>query len=341
MVSAVSDALSVQQRREAQAAPAGLSASGTPAKERAKSGVDLPQWRMESYRRWAAIGQGQHQVAAAQTGAQVLRQAQTQLSLLQRQVDQALRQGEGNGNGQAMAQQRDKLLNLTAEYRGKTLVDHQLNLVTSKQSPAPRQYAIKGTDLAAAKPRDERITVQFGEQRAEFTLPGQADAKQVLTALRDGLAGVGVQVQVGRDGRPVLMLDQQQQKVLDGGLWLSGQGQRLPAGDGVLMKTQEVYPWADPREWRFESLDQLKQAQAKIRKTLNKVESQLSELDGLQATVSARLDKIRRHTGTGDVDTVMADLNRELARSPFASQVAALMAQANLSRSQVTDLLRA
>ncbi len=338
MVSAVSDTLSVQQRRQAQAAPAGALGHAAEGKSAGKAGVNVPQWRMESYRRWAAVGQGQHQVAAAQTGAHVLRQAKTQLALLQRQVDQAIRQGDGNG--QAMAQQRDRLLTLKAEYRGKPLLDHQLNLVRAQQSPAPRQYAIKGADLSAAKPRDERITVQLGDQRGEFVLPGKGDTDRVMGALKEGLAGLGIKVQRGKDGRPVLLLDAKQQTQLEGGLWMAGQGQRLPAGDGVMVKTQEVYPWADPREWRFDSQEQLKQAQAKIRKTLNKVETQLSELDTLQTTVSARLDKIRRHTGTGDVDGVLAELHRDLSRSPFASQVGALLAQANLSRSQVTDLLR-
>ncbi|MBY5920027.1 hypothetical protein [Ferrimonas balearica] len=338
MVSAVSDTLSVQQRRQAQAAPAGAVAHSAEGKSTSKAGVSVPQWRMESYRRWAAVGQGQHQVAAAQTGAQVLRQAKTQLSLLQRQVDQAIRQGDGNG--QAMAQQRDRLLMLKAEYRGKPLLDHQLNLVRGQQGPAPRQYAIKGADLSAVKPRDERIAVQLGDQRSEFVLPGEGNSDRVMAALKDGLSGLGIQVKRGQDGRPVLLLDAKQQTQLEGGLWMAGQGQRLPAGDGVVVKTQEVYPWADPREWRFDGQEQLKQAQAKIRKTLNKVDTQLSELDNLQATVSARLDKIRRFTGTGDVDSVLAELNRDLARSPFASQVGALLAQANLSRSQVTDLLR-
>ncbi|ADN76508.1 conserved hypothetical protein [Ferrimonas balearica DSM 9799] len=339
MVSAVSDTLSVQQRRQAQSAPISEAGAGLAGKDKTKSGVALPQWRMESYRRWASVGQGQHQVAAAQTGAQVLRQAKSQLTLLERQVEQALRQGGGDSQG--MSQQRDRLLNLNAEYRGAPLIDQQLNLIRGKKGAAPRQYAIKGADLAAAKPRDERVSVQFGDKRTEFMLPGGVESDRVMGALKSGLSELGIQVQRGSDGRPVLVLDKAQQVQLEGGLRMAGQGQRLPAGDGVNIKTQEVYPWADPREWRFESLDQLKQAQAKIRKTLNKVESQISELDSLQAAVSARLDKIRRHTGTGDVDSVMAELNRELARSPFSSQVGALLAQANLSRSQVTDLLRA
>ncbi|MBY5991971.1 hypothetical protein [Ferrimonas balearica] len=338
MVSAVSDALSVQQRRQSQPAQAGgVPTEGGPRKA-TKKGVALPQWRTESYRRWAAVGQGQHQVAAAQTGAQVLRQAKTQLSQLKRQVDLALR--DGGGNAAAMGQLRDKVSGLKAQYRGQTLLDHQLNLVRGEQGAAPRHYAIKGADLAASKPRDERLTAQFGQQRSEFVLPGNVDSTKVTDALKQGLSGLGIEVRQGADGRPVLMIASDQQAKLEGGLWMSGQGQRLPAGDGVAVKTQEVYPWQDPREWRFDSPEQLKQAQAKIRKTLSKVEAQLGELESIQAKVSQRLDKIRRHTGTGQVDELLQDLNRDLQRSPFASQVGALLAQANLSRAQVSDLLK-
>ncbi|GAA4888611.1 hypothetical protein [Ferrimonas pelagia] len=344
MVSAVSDPLSVRQRQQSAPTAASSSAAPTPGSSKAKGkgrGVAVPKWRLESYRRWAQVGQGQHQVAAAQTGAQALKQAKGQLEGLQRQINSAL-QGKSSSDGGQMSASRDRLSQQSVSYRGQTLVDRQFNLVGRHSQAAPRQFALKGTDLTASKPRDEQLNIQLGKERAQIDLPAGADREALARILNDGLSAIGLGARLGRDGQVMLMLNEQQAAMLDGGLWMSGQGARLPAGQAVPVKTQEVLPWQDPREWQFDNNAQLRQSQAKLLKTLNKVDAQLAQLEAVQQTINHRLAKVNRASQASAevMEKASQELQQAMDRSPFRTQLSTMLAQANLSRSQVTELLQ-
>ncbi|SHH19347.1 hypothetical protein [Ferrimonas marina] len=341
MVAAVSDPLSIQQRNTSQPTAPSQGQGALAASKKGKGkGVALPQWRLESYRRWAQVGQGQHQVAAAQTGAQALRQAKGQLESLQREVNTALRRG--NGNPQSMAAKRDRVVEQNASYRGQPLLDRQMNLVTRPNAQAPRQFQLKGVDLAATKEQAEQVSLQLGKEKTQLELPAGVDRAKLAQILNDGLSGIGLGARLGQDGQVMLMLNEQQAQLLDGGLWMSGQGARLPAGQAIAIKTEEAMPWQDPREWQFDNQAQLRQSQAKLRKTLDKVDAQLAQLESVQHNVASRLAKVNRNSQASaqQVAEASQQLQQAMNQAPFRAQVSSLLAQANLSRTQVTDLLR-
>ncbi|GIU22971.1 hypothetical protein [Shewanella sp. MBTL60-007] len=343
MLNGISDSLNVQQRSQTVAPSAGIQ---QPPKEQTKANVaSIPSHRLESYNRWAKVTQGQHKISASQVAEQGLLQVQSLLKQLQGQSQQSLSSSLGSSNLDSeqinrSLQIQQKLAQLEVSYQGKPLVDHQLNLISSQRPAAKYSFSLKSVDLAAVKPRDELINMQLGNESVRVLLPANAQPAELVSRLNSALKPLDMQVLRSNEGRVIFKSNKQQWQQLQAGLLMIGQGQRLPAGDVRTIKVSEELNWQDPREWRFNSHADLKQTMAKIAKTRHKVESQLQELNSGKQQLQQQLHRVNQRKDTVlELESTLTQVTSLMQSSPFSLQVTSLMAQANLSRPQVSALL--
>ncbi|WP_394202859.1 hypothetical protein [Shewanella waksmanii] len=302
----------------------------------------IPTHRLESYQRWATVTQGQHKVSAAQVAEQGLKQVSTLLKQLQKQAKASLVNDPNRANmaNQQAQQLQQQLTDVNVRYFDKPLLDHQLNLITAQRPAAKHQFVMRSVDLASPKARDEQIQVQVNGESATILLPGNSDSKTLQKQLAKGLAPLGIEVSNSASGTRFAS-DSQHWQQLQQGILMTGQGQRLPAGEPRTIKVQEQLSWQDPREWQLGSNEELKQAIAKITKSLFKVEQQLSEIQDAKQKMQQQLHKINRsHSQHTNVEQTLEQLHGMMQTTPFSLQVTSMMAQANVSRSHVSALLK-
>ncbi|ABZ78798.1 conserved hypothetical protein [Shewanella halifaxensis HAW-EB4] len=343
MLNGISDSLNVQQRSQTVAPTASVQ---LPVKEQTKANVaSIPSHRLESYNRWAKVTQGQHKISASQVAELGLQQVQSLLKQLQGHSQQSLSSNLESSklDSQQMnpsLQIQQKLAQLEVSYQGKPLVDHQLNLISSQRPAAKHSFSLKSVDLSAVKPRDELINMQLGSESVRVLLPANAQPAELVSRLNNALKPLDMQVLRSSEGRIIFKSSKQQWLQVQAGLLMTGQGQRLPAGDARTIKVSEELNWQDPREWRFNSHADLKQTMAKIAKTRHKVESQLQELNNSQQHLKQQLQKVNQHKDAKlDLDSTLTQVTGLMQSSPFSLQVTSLMAQANFTRPQISALL--
>lgn len=338
MLNGISDALNVQQRSQTVAPTASVQ---LPVKEQTKTNVaSIPSHRLESYNRWAKVTQGQHKISASQVAEQGLQQVKTLLTQLQGHSQQALSSNIDSELMKPSLQIQQKLAQLEISYQGKPLIDHHLNLITAQRPAAKHSFSLKSVDLCTVKPRDELIHMQLGSESVRVLLPANAPAAELVNQLNNALKPLEMQVSRTHEGRLIFKSSKQQWQQVQAGLLMIGQGQRLPAGDVRTIKVSEELSWQDPREWRFNSPTDLKQSIAKIAKTRHKVESQLQELSSSKQQLQQQLHRAnQRKDATLELDSTLNQVASLMQSTPFSLQVTSLMAQANLSRPQVSALL--
>ncbi|ABV85393.1 hypothetical protein [Shewanella pealeana] len=342
MLNGISDTLNVQQRSPTVAPAVGMQ---QPTNEQAKAKLAaIPTHRLESYNKWAKVTQGQHRISAAQVAEQGLQQVQQLLKQLQSQVKQSL---ASSASEQSMLEQtarskliQNKLSQLAISYDNKPLIDHQLNLISAKRPAAQHSFSLKSVDLTASKQRDERLIIQVGNQSTSLVLPANKQPQQLLTKINDSLKALEIKANHSKEGKLIFTSPKSQWQQIQTGILMTGQGQRLPAGEPRTIKVNEELSWQDPREWRFGSNAELKQAIAKIAKSLHKVEQQLQELSDSKQKILQQLQQLSLKKDTQlELESNMSQLSNLMQPTPFSLQITSLMAQANMTRSQVSSLL--
>ncbi len=345
MVSGVSDALNVQHRSQTVSAPVGEQ----PALKQAetKQSSEIPTHRLESYSRWAKVTQGQHKISASQVAEQGLRQITHLLKQLKKQTQTALStEGALQADKISIAKQiQSQLSNLNVEYQNTPLVDHQLNLIAPKRPAALYEFKLKSIDLASPKPRDEKIVIQLAQKTASLFLPANNNSNQLKEKMSKEMdtLGIGVLKSKGltHSQEAIYTADKSHWQSLKSGILMTGQGQRLPAGEARTVKVDEQLSWKDPREWRFGSHDELRQAIAKITKSQQKVDQQLREIGEAKLKLQRQIDKLNRSQSDSKViEETLSNLDSQMQASPFYKQVTSIMAQANVTRSHVSSLLK-
>lgn len=342
MVTGVSDALSVQHRSQPLSAAINDQTALKPAETQHKSAI--PTHRLESYSRWAKVAQGQHKVSASQVAEQGLRQVSHILKQLKKQSQQSLRtegalQTEKNDIAKNMQSQ---LSRLKIEYQDKPLVDHQFNLISQNRPAVQREFTLKSVDLSSTKPRDEYIQLQVNQKSTRVFLPANSNSHQLGAQLSAGMKELGISVSSSKPNQKMLFTaDQSHWQQLKNGIMMTGQGQRLPAGEARNIKLDEKLSWQDPREWKFGNNQELKNAIVKINKSLYKVDQQLRELTESKLKVQRQLDKLNlSHNDESSVVEILKSLDSNMQSSPFSKQITAIMAQANVTRAHVSSLLK-
>ncbi|MCL1124778.1 hypothetical protein [Shewanella surugensis] len=346
MINGVTDSLNVQQRSQTVSAPISERSQYLPSVQANVSSI--PTHRLESYVRWAKVTQGQHKISAAQVAEQSLKQVVQLLKQLKKQVQLSLKntpsiQTEPNKVSLKLQQ---RLVTLKPEYQGKALLDHQLNVISATHPASPRQFRLKSVELTQSKARDERISIQIGGAVTNITLPANLSQASLSSHLAASLKPLGIQLQAfaqqtaSKIGPSLFNTHEQQWLLIKEGIFMTGQGQRLPAGEPRLIKVIEELNWQDPREWKFTSQSELKQSMAKISKSLSKIELQLKDLGEVQQKVRLQLKQINNGKQQDfDLQSTLQRLNTLMQPSPFTAHIRSLMAQANVNRNQVSSLL--
>ncbi|MFT5787972.1 MAG: hypothetical protein ACI8SJ_000067 [Shewanella sp.] len=338
MLKGISDSLQVQQRSQTVASTANVQ---LPVKAQNKANVaSIPTHRLESYNKWAKVTQGQHKISASQVAEQGLQQVRSLLKQLQSHSQQSLSSTPNNEQLSRSQHIQQKLSRLEISYQGKPLVDHQLNLISAQRPIAKYSFSLKSVDLIAVNSRDEQVNMHIGNETVRVLLPANAQPAELLKRLDNALKPLDIRVVKSNDGHVVFKSNKQQWQQIQVGLLMTGQGQRLPAGDARTIKVNEEMSWQDPREWRFNSQTDIKQSLAKIAKSRHKVESQLQELTNSQQHLQQQLHKVNQHKNAKlALESTLTQVTSLMQPSPFSLQVTSLMAQANIGRSQVSALL--
>lgn len=344
MLNGVTDSLNIQQRSQTVSAPISERPQSLPNVQAKMSSI--PTHRLESYVRWAKVTQGQHKISAAQVAEHSLKQVVQVLRQLKKQVQLSLKstssiQTEPN---QACFRLQQRLITLKPQYQGKALLDHHLNVISPTRPASPRQFRFKSVELTQPKARAERISLQIGGTVTNITLPANLSQASLSSHLAMSLKPLGIQLQAQHGSSSVTAslfnTHEQQWQLIKEGVFMTGQGQRLPAGEPRLIKVIEELNWQDPREWKFTSQSELKQSMAKISKSLGKIEQQLQELGEVQQKIRLQLKQINNGKQQDfDLQSTLQRLNTLMQPNPFTAHVRSLMAQANVNRNQVSSLL--
>ena len=344
MVTGVSDALSVQHPSQPLRAP--INDRQEPRQLELNHKSNIPTHRLESYSRWAKVTQGQHKVSASQVAEQGLRQITHILKQLKKQTQRTMTvEGQQQTEKVNLARNmQDRLSNLKIEYQGKPLVDHRLNLISPHRPAAQREFVMKSVELASTKPRDEYIQLQLNQKNTSLFLPAKTSTQQLRKQIATGMQTLGINVSMTdstSNQETIFATNEDHWQQLKNGIMMTGQGQRLPAGEARNIKQYEILSWQDPREWKFGNNEELKQALAKINKSLHKVDQQLRELTQAKLKVQRQLDKINRNlNGENLIVETLQTLESVMQAKPFSKQVTSIMAQANVTRAHVSSLLK-
>ncbi|MCL1147719.1 hypothetical protein L2747_17070 [Shewanella marinintestina] len=338
MLNGISDSLHVQQRNP-RVAPTTVASPLLPERNNNQAAT-IPSHRLESYNKWAKVTQGQHKISAQQVAEQGLQQAKNLLKQLNNQGQQALKasvDSEFIGRAQQLQQ---RLSQLDIRYLDAPLIDHQLNLISANRPAAMHSFSLKSVDLTSPKPRDEIVQIQLGKDSTQVLLPANAQAHELTAKLKQGFAALDIEVQQSTDNRTIFKSHPQQWQQIKVGILMTGQGQRLPAGDIRTIKVQPELSWQDPQQWRFNSHEEIKQSLAKVAKSAHKVDTQLKELQTSQLHIQQQLHKANKLKDVGlNIDSTLNDLANLMQPSPFKLKINSLMAQANLTRPHVSSLL--
>lgn len=310
--------------------------------ERMKVARTIPEHRLQSYVKWANVAQAQHLVSANQVAEQALLLMLKQLMKLKKQLEMAYFQGGRDTNLIAQMQTSiGYLIQPDVSYQGQPLIDHQLNLLNQGRNPARYWFYFKSVELTSIKPVDERISLQIAQKTLSVFLPKIVGQEALIQILDANLAGAGVRTQLLNSGEAIYSCDKELWQQVQTGVVMSGQGQRLPAGETRTIKVQEVLNWQDPRDWQVSNVQQVKQTEAKVLKTIRKVERQLAELKASQQAIIERMMQVnRQQNDQAQIQQALQQLQQQMNSTPFVNQVTSLMAQANVNRNQVAGILK-
>ncbi|MDB2386940.1 hypothetical protein N9W21_06310 [Shewanella sp.] len=342
MLKGISDTLNIQQRSQT-VVPA-TSTKQVLLAPQALARPVMTSHRLQSYQKWAKITQGQHDISAnqlADKGLQyvraLLRQLHEQLKLSRDNIHDNPRDSATHTRAKQLQSQ---LASLDVRYQGHPLIDHQLNLISAARPAAKYRFTLASVDLSIEKQRDEYINIQLGNGIYRALLPAKQPSAQLAQQLSLALKPLNIQVVTDKAGQFSFSCTQARWQQVQAGLLMTGQGQRLPAGDARTIKVNEQLNWQDPREWRFSTPEDTKQTIVKITKSQHKIESQLQELASNKRKIHQQLQNLNApDTAEHDIAETINQLAALMQPSPFHLQVTSLLAQANMTRTQVSALL--
>ncbi|MGI2258622.1 hypothetical protein [Shewanella sp. GXUN23E] len=336
MINGVSDALRLAGQLAPVSQTVKSSLSGTD-KPSANAQASVGQFRATAFERWAQMTQAQHRVSSAQLAIQAQNSLLGSLKQMLSLIPQAMKQPQAQAR---LEQLRSQLCSNRPCYLGLPLLDHQFSLRLNPARPQRRRFRLRSVSLTTPKARDEQLMWQLptadGPVVLSLQLPANAQAQELAALLNMALAPHGIGIEGSEDGRETLLeCDEALWPLLKDGLQLKGQGYRLPAGESRQIKVQEILHWQDPREWDLSSAAGLKQTEIKLQKVYRKLSEQIRQTQAQLQHLGTVL-----HTQPAAPEAeLLQTVSTQFAQSPFAGQLKALLAQANLGRQQAKELL--
>ncbi|WP_298439513.1 hypothetical protein [uncultured Ferrimonas sp.] len=288
--------------------------------------VPISRQRLATYQQWEKLHRGQRQLHQLELSSEGVKQLLKLLGALAQQLQQS------TPRPAVVQRLLQRLLQWQQDNGSRFGIDHRLTPVVGQASP--RWFSLRSVDLLSPRQHDERLQINALGQQHQLVLQGGANRATLRQQLSDGLAPLGIVVLGGDELQ--FAVEDKLWGALQQGLAMEGQGQRLPAGQSRPLKLQEQFHQHDPRGWG--TLDTAQQ-----RQQVNNAISRLSHSQTqLEQQLTALLDQVLGKNFEVDfaaLELRLSQLKRQLQPQSYQAELASLMAQANLSRSQSTALL--
>lgn len=304
-----------------------------------------------------------HQEAAhAQSAVSALKEAVALLEQLRQIARRSLqaRENEKSQLQQSLSHLKSRLTRLTkdARYDGEPVLHHDLS-PRLRGSNDQHSFTVKGVRLNGWRNQDEVVRFQFDHGQPSTVrarIRWDDSPKAIVETLNKALAPRDIQVALDKYGELIFTIDKGRWPDIKGGIWVSGNGQVLPAGNPVKAKVepQEAHG-PDPDGLDFSKPETTRQALADIERLLQKIHHSLQALDKQQKQREAELAQslaasplVRRYTPDehttliapdGSIEASWFELPKDITLLLVNNAVPTLLAQANATRHNVVALL--
>lgn len=291
--------------------------------------------KAQRHGQWALIAQAQTRIADLQAAEQAVVNAYRQLLQVSRQLEQA-----GSAQREGLAQQVERL---AAQLRAQQppVLDAELVPTVLRKGGGRASYLLTRVDLLTPRSQPEQLHLVFSgsRQAVELNIPSDAGAQQVVQALREQLAPLGIQAGVNQRQQLEFSVPVAEQARLSAPLLVTGQGIRVPAGNPVPIALEPRPGALDELAGELREGERLAQRE-RIRQLLSGLEQQRRQLQLHSQQIISRLNQIRSDTvAVNEAVQLGHQLEAALRDASFTEHVGVLLAQANVSRHAVVALL--
>ncbi|OXS02718.1 hypothetical protein [Shewanella algae] len=287
---------------------------------------ELLPYRQVAFERWERATRLQHNISAMQL---VDAGFEEVLRILDRMRPLLLIKPSAEQFERLLLLQK-QLQQLQPNYLQYPLWDPTFSIIYPRRRALRRRFRLRAVSLLEPKHREENLQLLLpgsgGPQSLLLQLPANTDSSRLAQLLSEQLAPFGISLNV-ENQEAVFECDDQLWQQLQGNISLSGQGMRLPAGEMHNIKLEELLDWRDPREWRFDSPEMLRQSRAKLERSQRRIEHWRQDWLTQKQQVTSNLSQQLGELSLPQVDAC------------FGSQLQALLAQANIGRGHAEELL--
>ncbi|MCE9787513.1 hypothetical protein [Shewanella chilikensis] len=288
---------------------------------------ELLPFRQVAFERWERATRLQHNISAMQLVDDGFEEV---LRILERMRPLLLMKPSAEQFERLQLLQK-QLQQLQPSYLQYPLWDPMFNIIYPRRRALRRRFRLRAISLLEPKHRDESLQLLLpspdGPQSVLLQLPANMEPNRLAQLLGEQLAPFGIRLEL-ENKEAVLECDDQLWQQLQGSISLGGQGLRLPAGELHHIKLEELLDWRDPREWRFDSPEALRQTRAKLERTQRRIEHWRQDWQAQKQQLLSNLSQQLQEVSLPQVNAC------------FGSQLQALLAQANIGRGHAQDLLR-
>lgn len=283
------------------------------------------------FQQWGRLSQAQNRVSQLQAAEQSLGQVYLQLRTLAQRM---------HASAMTPAQQErwgEQLGRLSAQLQQEGQLDARLQPRALEGDAARHRYLLDKVDLLGPRPVRERVSLLLAGQQQAMGItitPGQRPA-DTLAQLNRHLAPLGINAE-SEQGRLQLVAKGKADAVLRQPILMQGEGVRVPAGEPVLIKAtpepDALAPLAEAarKGELLSEREHLNRVMARIQDYAQRLQEQrqliLQQMAGQWPASAA--------SNPGETAPLAGPASR------FEQLVAALLAQANVSRHNAVALLR-
>lgn len=295
-------------------------------------------FRLSAFERWAGAANIQNHITFLQITDVALMQG---LKIL-REMENILTKVSTNENANRLLALREMLYQLQPSYLGIPLFDHNLNLRYLNRN-LKRKFKIKNLNVLSSKQYEEFLTIYvYHELKLVpvcIKLPANASPETLIRVINQSLQQYGIGISASlkdlhTDNATIFVCDELIWHKFQQGLLLSGQGQRIPAGEPRHFKVEEVLSWQSPMEWKLNEYSERNASLDKIKKTIRKLEKQYAWCRNEQNLFKKKINFKKQKT-----EDSLRKLSQQMKNGRFSKRLNAIVAQANISVKQSIELL--
>ncbi|WP_299019608.1 hypothetical protein [uncultured Photobacterium sp.] len=294
------------------------------------------------------------QAAQAQSTQKALQEASELLGQLRQAARRSLNVQENKKDQlqQTLHQLKNKLVKLTREtkYENEPVLHHDLTPRLSEQ-PQQEGFSMKGLRLNTMRQQDEILRFQFDSGTpgsVRVRIDNDENINEIADNMNQAFAPRNIQVDVDKYGDLAFSVPKEQWPEVKKGVWMSGGGQILPAGNPVKAKLEPHDKQAvEPQDLEFAKPQSTRKALADIERMMQKVQQALSQMGKVQRQVSQDLERLVTTnmmksglvSSDGVIEASWLEAPENVSLKLMDNAVPTLLAQANASRYNVVALL--